>query len=288
MKELSNINIKKKKIKEIYNLKSQDDIEELQILNKLDVLIIGEQLNISMYNFDKLVCDYKKLINTNIKEHFLIKIKCFNWSNKLNNNNIIDKNILNNLKLPKEIKKIISYDYLIDIFDDKIITQLNKLEELYIINNNFNKKLINQPQTLKIISIISKEFNQSISNLPLNLKYLYINSNSFNQNLDNLPINLKVLSISSKRIICDLKNLPTNLKILHLNISNGISTTIEYLPESIKCLYLSASYIESTLSNLPVGIDILYINTNELEDIILRRYNISNKNIKQKYIKSNY
>lgn len=301
----------------IYNIKYDEDLEELEKINKLNELIIGvpnkklETYNLMKNLLNKYFCDVIKLSNTNINSHFLIQLKLINWivSNTTigANGDLMTKTYLTiqlpmisnpeiealkanikllHIKLPRGIKKIYLYEELITILNTKIISQLDKLEELYIYMKNFNSPIDNLSSGLKILSICSSDFNQHVNSLPENLEYLYINSNSFNNNLDCLPSKLKVLSICSSNFSHELNNLPLGLEILHLNIKNGLSSSFDYLPESIVCLYLSGSYIKSDLSNLPIGLEVLYIETSELENTSLVRYSNLPPNIKQKLIKN--
>mgnify|MGYP003532701464 CR=1 FL=1 len=85
--------------------------------------------------------------------------------------------LITNIKLPCGIKKITLYDSAYNTFNDAIITQLDKLEELeelYICLEKFNSPMENLPLKLKILTIISNEFAQSVNTLPENLKYLYV------------------------------------------------------------------------------------------------------------------
>jgi len=298
----------------IYNIKYNEDLWELEKINKLNELVIGvpneqSKTHDLMKNlFNEYLCDAIKLSNTDINSHFLKQLKLKSW---IVSNITIDRhcNIMTRtyfivelppiydpelealkaiIKLPREIKKIYLYEELITILNTNIISQLDELEELYIYMINFNIPLNNLPSGLKILSICSEKFNQPVNNLPENLQYLYINSSSFNNNLDCLPSGLKVLSICSFNFTQELNNLPLELEILHLNINNGLSNSFDYLPDSIICLYLSGLYIKSKLSNLPIGLEVLYIETSELENTSSARYSNLPQNIKQKLIKSRY
>lgn len=287
-----------------YNITCYDDLKNLIKIKKLNELVIGSINNkITQYNFNEYICNCYELSNLNINNHFFLQIKLLYFTIQctiLRNGDLKTKiyftielpiilnpnikSILENLKLPLGIKKIIIYENLINIFDSKNIIQLSELQELYIVMEKFNIELINLPSKLKILSISSNNFNQPLNLLPNDLEYLYINSESFNNKLDSLPRFLKILSICALEFTYDINNLPLGLEILHLNISNNISCSFDYLPDSVLCLYLISSYINSDLSNLPIGLKVLYIESIDLENTA--KYINLSPNIKQKLIKS--
>lgn len=297
----------------IYNIKYNDDLGELEKINKLNELVVGipnnklESLDLIKNLFREYLCDAVKLTNTDINSHFMVRLKLINWIVSdiiVRNGDMMIGTYLTiqlpmisdpktealkaNLKLPCGIKKIYLYNKLITILNTNIISRLYELEELYIYMQNFNLPLDNLPHGLKILSVCSSDFNQPVNNLPENLQYLYLNSCSFNNNLDCLPSGLKVLSICSSNFTHELNNLPLGLEILHLNINDELSSSFDYLPETLICLYLTSTYIKSDLSNLPIGLVVLYVETRELKNTSLLRYKNLPSNIKQKSIKSRY
>lgn len=279
-----------------------NDLSELNKIEKLNELTIGtKSKKISEYNFNQYLFDIDELSEIDLEKHFFTQIELLSWmlinTTIARNGDLITRTylhvvlpaiydpkieeLLNCLKIPYGIRKIILYENLIDIFQEKNILQLDRLEELYIVNEKFNNELTNLPSSLKILLICAKEFNKPINLLPDCLKYLYINSYSFNKDLNCLPDELKVLSICSNNFSHTVDNLPLGLNVLHLNISTSIDCSFDYLPESINYLYLLSPYIKSNLSNLPIDLEVLYIKTNDLENTSIKRYNCLPSNIKQ-------
>ena len=293
---------------QIFIITCYDDLSELNKIEILNELTIGtKSKKISEYNFNQYLFDISKLSDIDLEEHFFTQIELLGW--KLTNSSFSRdgdlitgmylcvelptnnkpkiKEILTDLKIPYGIRKIILYENLIDIFEEKNMLQMNGLEELYIVNEKFNNKLTNLPSSLKMLLVCAKEFNKPINLLPDALKYLYINSYSFNQDLNCLPEELKVLSICSNKFSHTVDNLPLGITILHLNISTSIDCSFDYLPESISYLYILSPHINSDLSNLPVNLNVLYIKTkrsSKLQNTNDKRYNCLPSNIKQKNI----
>lgn len=142
----------------IYNAKYNDDLRELEKINKLNELVIcvpnkkSETHDFMKNLFSKYLCDAIKLSDTDINFHFFLQLKFISWivSNTIirANGDLMTQTYLTiqlpmisnpemealkaNIKLPRGIKKIYLYEELITILNTYIISQLDELEELYI------------------------------------------------------------------------------------------------------------------------------------------------------------
>lgn len=130
----------------IYNIKYNEDLVELEKINKLNELVISvpnkksETHDLKKNLFNKYLCDVNKLSDTNINSHFFIQLKLISWivSNTRigRNGDLMTQTYLTiqlpmisnpetealkaNIKLPRGIKKIYLYEELIIILNNNI------------------------------------------------------------------------------------------------------------------------------------------------------------------------
>lgn len=165
------------------------------------------------------------------------------WINLWHNDIVIDDEIINLIKIHKQLSVPCNYLYPLDNLPIEIETLYIEEDRQYeafatFSENNFNKPLENLPPKLKKLWICSFQFNQSLDYLPESLKELIISSIDFDKELNNLPPGLKTLTIEWNKYNKPLYNLPQGLD--ELNISQ------KYYPEYLE-------YIKNKYPKLKIG-----------------------------------
>ena len=146
-------NLKNKLVKKYQSLEGKKNRKKLLISDYKE--ISSEIAENSYYNEIKNLIQLKKSLND--KRKFLHKNSCFSMKNIINKGNLIDKmkksnsyiNILENNKIPIDIKKIISNTELKKLIDKK--------KETKEIKNNSKEKIPNSNRSFNDQNIINKK-----------------------------------------------------------------------------------------------------------------------------------
>ena len=156
----------------------------------------------------------------------------------VNENNILNKNIPNNIIIVGTIDElIIEYEY------EKLELSRVKCKEIYYYNQE-GESIKNHilPNSLKNL-YCDKNKLLSIPNLPYSLEILNCDNNQF-VSLPDLPNSLRILHCDKNKLL-SLPNLPYSLEIL--NCDNNHLTSLPNLPNYLEYLYCS----DNQLTSLP-------------------------------------